>query len=111
MGNPNTLEKGVQALVFASPIGLNNNYFPVKHPLNKVLKISESLKDFRFMAKQIDSVKFMLTPKISIGKGLTCGPSLVKKYHSARKIFSEDSAKDACGRQCAIIRQRDCLRF
>jgi hypothetical protein len=27
----------------------------------------------------------MLTPKNGTGKGLTCGPSLVMKYHSARK--------------------------
>jgi hypothetical protein len=37
--------------------------------------------------------------------------SLVMKYHPAGKIFSEDSTKGACGRQCAIIRQKDCLRF
>jgi hypothetical protein len=35
----------------------------------------------------------MLTPKIVTGKGLTCGPSLVTKCHSAGKIFSEDSVK------------------
>jgi hypothetical protein len=35
----------------------------------------------------------MLTPKIDTGKGLTCGPSLVTKYHSAGKICSEDSVK------------------
>jgi hypothetical protein len=27
----------------------------------------------------------MLTPKKGTGEGLTCGPSLVTKYHSARK--------------------------
>jgi hypothetical protein len=27
----------------------------------------------------------MLTPKNGTGKGLTCGPSLVMKYHLARK--------------------------
>jgi hypothetical protein len=27
----------------------------------------------------------MLTPKNGTGKGLTCGPSLVTKYHSTRK--------------------------
>jgi hypothetical protein len=27
----------------------------------------------------------VLTPKIGTGKGLTCGPSLVTKYHSAGK--------------------------
>jgi hypothetical protein len=53
----------------------------------------------------------MLTPKIGTGKGLTCGPSLVTKYHSTGKIFSEDSAKGACGWQCAIIQQKECLRF
>jgi hypothetical protein len=35
----------------------------------------------------------MLTPKIGIGKGLTCGPSLVTKCHSTGKISSEDSVK------------------
>jgi hypothetical protein len=53
----------------------------------------------------------MLTPKNGKGKGLTCGPSLVMKYHSAKNIFSEDSVKDAYGREYAIIRQKDCLRF
>jgi hypothetical protein len=53
----------------------------------------------------------LLTPKIGTGEGLTCGPSLVTKYHSAGKIFSEDSVRDDCGRQCTIIRQKDYLRF
>jgi hypothetical protein len=35
----------------------------------------------------------MLTPKIGTGKGLTCGSSLVMKYHSAEEVFSEDSVK------------------
>jgi hypothetical protein len=35
----------------------------------------------------------MLTSKIGTGKGLTCGPSLVTKCHSAGKISSEDSVK------------------
>jgi hypothetical protein len=35
----------------------------------------------------------MLTPKIGTGKEMTCGPSLVTKYHSAGKISSEDSIK------------------
>jgi hypothetical protein len=34
----------------------------------------------------------MLTPKNGTGKGMICGPSLVRKYHSAGKI-SEDSVK------------------
>jgi hypothetical protein len=35
----------------------------------------------------------MLTPKIGTEKGLTCGPSLVTKYRSAKKISLEDSVK------------------
>jgi hypothetical protein len=33
------------------------------------------------------------------------------EYHSVEKISSKGSVKDACGRQCAMVRQRDCLRF
>jgi hypothetical protein len=33
------------------------------------------------------------------------------EYHSAGKIFSKESVKDACSRQCAIARERDCLHF
>jgi hypothetical protein len=35
----------------------------------------------------------MLTPKIGTEKGLTCGPSLIVKYHSVGKISSEDSVR------------------
>jgi hypothetical protein len=35
----------------------------------------------------------MLAPKIGTGKGLTCGPSLVTKCHSAGKVSSKDSVK------------------
>jgi hypothetical protein len=35
----------------------------------------------------------MLTRKIGTGKGLTCGPSLVMKYHSTGKISLDDSVK------------------
>jgi hypothetical protein len=35
----------------------------------------------------------VLTQKIGTGEGLTCGPSLVTKCHSAGKISSEDSLK------------------
>jgi hypothetical protein len=53
----------------------------------------------------------MLTPKIGAGKGLTCGPNLVTKCHSAEKNLLRGFGKDPCGRQYAIIRQKDCLRF
>jgi hypothetical protein len=35
----------------------------------------------------------VVNTKIGTGKGLTCGPSLVTKCHSAGKISSEDSVK------------------
>jgi hypothetical protein len=39
-------------------------------------------------------MKNILTQKIGTRKGLTCGPSLVTKYHSAgKKISLEDSVK------------------
>jgi hypothetical protein len=50
----------------------------------------------------------MLTPKIGTGKRLTCGPSLVRKHHSAG-IFLKAFGKDACGREHAIIRQKGCF--
>jgi hypothetical protein len=39
----------------------------------------------------------MLTPKNGTGKGLTCGPSLVMKYHSARKNLLKGIGK-GCSR-------------
>jgi hypothetical protein len=53
----------------------------------------------------------MLTPKIGTGKGLTCGPSLVTKYHLAGKNLLRGFGKDACGWQYTIIQQKDCLRL
>jgi hypothetical protein len=54
---------------------------------------------------------FVLTPKIGTGKGLTCGPSLVTKNHSAAKNLLRGFGKGACGRQYAIVRQKECLHF
>jgi hypothetical protein len=45
------------------------------------------------------------------GERLTCGPSLVMNTIRLEKISSRESVKDACGRQWAIVRQRDFLRF
>jgi hypothetical protein len=53
----------------------------------------------------------MLTPKIGTRKELTCGLSLVTKCHSARKNLPRGFGKDACGRQYAIVRQKDYLGF
>lgn len=49
----NALKEGTKLLVLASPICLHSTYFPIKHMLNKMLKIMELLKHFRFMMKQI----------------------------------------------------------
>jgi hypothetical protein len=52
----------------------------------------------------------MLTPKIGTGKGLICGTNLVKNAIRQENLL-KGFGKDACGRQYAIIRQKDCLRF
>jgi hypothetical protein len=52
----------------------------------------------------------MLTPKIGTGEGLTCGPSLEKNTIRQENLLKR-FGKDACGRQYAIIRQKDCLRL
>jgi hypothetical protein len=44
-------------------------------------------------------------------KGTDLWAEFGDEYHSAGKIFSEDSVKDACGRQCAIIQQKDYFCF
>jgi hypothetical protein len=50
----------------------------------------------------------MLTPKIGIGKRLTCGPSL-EKAPFGKRFSSKHSEKDVYGREYVIIRQRSCL--
>jgi hypothetical protein len=53
---------------------------------------------------------WVLTPKIGTGKGLTCGPSLMKSVIRQENLLKW-FGKDACGRRYAIIRQKDCLRL
>jgi hypothetical protein len=52
----------------------------------------------------------MLTPKNGTGERLTCRPSLVINTSTLEKISSKESVKNACGRQCAIVRQKGCLQ-
>jgi hypothetical protein len=52
----------------------------------------------------------LLTPKIGTGKGLTCEPILVKTAIRQENLL-KGFGKDACGRQYAIIRQKDYLRL
>jgi hypothetical protein len=52
----------------------------------------------------------ILTPKVGTGKGLTCGPSLVKNAIQQENLL-KGFGKDACDRQYAIIRQEDYLRL
>jgi hypothetical protein len=53
----------------------------------------------------------LFTPKIGTGKGLTCGPSLVTKYHSAGKISSEDSVKMLAVGNTPSFGKKDFLRL
>jgi hypothetical protein len=53
----NKAEKGVEPLIFTSPIGLHNNNFTVKYSFNKTLKVFKELKHFIFMMKKVDPCK------------------------------------------------------
>jgi hypothetical protein len=44
MRYPYFLEKGMKFIIFTTPIGLHSNYFSIKEPLNKFLKLMEFLK-------------------------------------------------------------------
>jgi hypothetical protein len=52
----------------------------------------------------------VLTPKIGTGKGLTCGPSLVKNA-IRQEILLKGFGKDTCGWQYAMIWQKGCLHL
>jgi hypothetical protein len=69
-------------------------------------KIKPNLKALLFLFFLL-----LLTPNNGTGERLTSGPSLVIKAIRLGKVSSKESVKDACGRQCAIVRQRGCLRF
>jgi hypothetical protein len=59
---------------------------------------------------EIAQVHQLLTPKNGTGKRLTCGPSLVMKYHSARKNLLRGFGKGRL-RSAMRCRSEDCLRF
>jgi hypothetical protein len=46
------------------------------------------------LVPQGNLMPFLLTPKNGTGKRLTCGPSLVMKYHSARKNLLRGFSKE-----------------
>ena len=57
MRDTNTLKKFMQAMVFASPIGLNCTNFCVEESFDMGLKIVENLFDIRFMFENINPGK------------------------------------------------------
>jgi hypothetical protein len=54
--------------------------------------------------------RYLLTPKIGTGERLICGPNLVTNPVQRGEDFFRRFGRDACGRQFASVRQRDCLR-
>jgi len=60
MRDAKTLDKGIKFLIFPSTISLRSHNFLIKHAFNKLLEIMEPLKDFRFMAQQIDPCEFAI---------------------------------------------------
>jgi hypothetical protein len=60
VGYANALEEGVQLLILTSPVCLHGKDFSIKHALYEVLKIMKTLKNLRFMTKQINPCKFAI---------------------------------------------------
>jgi hypothetical protein len=60
MGNTNVSKEGIQFLVFTSPIGLHDYYFPIQQTFNMLLKKIKLLKDLRFMLQQINPCKLRI---------------------------------------------------
>jgi hypothetical protein len=58
MSNTNALEKRVQTLILPTPISLHSNNFPIKQAFNKVLKIMETLENFRLVSKEKNPSEF-----------------------------------------------------
>jgi hypothetical protein len=54
-----------------------------------------------------DDYKGMLTPKISTGKRLTCEPNW-QKGTIRQEVFLKAFGRGVCGRECIVIRQKDC---
>ena len=57
MSDPNATKEGVEFFILPSLVTLDQNNFPIKVALNKLLKFLEDRKDFRFILKQINPCK------------------------------------------------------
>jgi len=57
MRYPNLAKKGIKSLILATPVRLDRKDLTIKGMPNKVLKFSKALKNFRFLAHQIDPSK------------------------------------------------------
>jgi hypothetical protein len=55
--NSKALEKGIQALLFPSPISLHSHNLPIKQAFNKVLEVMKTLEHFRFVLKKRNPCK------------------------------------------------------
>jgi hypothetical protein len=55
-----SVKDGIQALIFAPPVGLHGNNFAMKHSFNKGLKFFKELKNFRFTTQEIYPREFAI---------------------------------------------------
>ena len=53
----NVFKKGVQPLIFPTPIGLHGNYLTIKETFNMSLEKTKFLEDIRFIFEQIYPAK------------------------------------------------------
>jgi len=60
MGDAHARKEGTQGLIFATPIGLNSTDFSIELSFNKSLKLSKTLKNFRFATQQIYPCEFAM---------------------------------------------------
>jgi hypothetical protein len=84
----------------------------------KVTEVGGSIREVFNMMKMLETQvgqlvghPMVLTPKNATGERLTCGPSLVMKYYSARKNLLRGIGKGCLRSAMRHLRQKDCLRF
>jgi hypothetical protein len=60
MGDSHAGKEGTKSLIFPTPISLYSTDFSIKLSLNKHLKITKTLKNFRLSTQQIDPCEFTM---------------------------------------------------
>jgi hypothetical protein len=56
----NSVKKGIEALIFTTPVRLHGYDFTIKHSFNKALKFFEEFEDFGFVTNQVNPNEFTI---------------------------------------------------